>query len=149
MMTKLRIYRCATIVLAAAVLFLSLRQYGGGAHYRALESDFDRTAHLLDTLLGDILARYAVCPDTTAEEHLHDSCLREGIFARIDSLEESCSALLHAMAAACPRRSAPRLAACIVRHMELCAKANAAEMPFLYRMQRYLRAAPPLDLRTR
>lgn len=149
MMTELRIYRCACIVLAAAVLFLSLRECGGGAHYRALESDFDRTAHLLGTLLDDILAHYADCPDTKTEVRLHDRYLRDGTFARVDSLDDRCSELLHAMAAACPHRFVPRLAERTGRHLELCAKANAAEMPYLYRMDRYLRVDPRLDLRPR
>lgn len=106
---------------------------GDRNRYRDAALDFDLTAEELEERLNEIIGCYGGCDSVHTVDRAHARYLCDGTFDRIDALDERLRTCLNDLYDSCPRALIPQLAERIHRYLELCAKANAAEIPFIYK----------------
>lgn len=103
-----------------------------GPRFAAAEEAFRRTAQLQSRQLGEVLGSYAGA-DPARIGTLHAGYLRDGTFARLDSLDGVLLRHLEVMQLSCTRRNVSRLVACLKLHFRLSRRLTDAEIPFDYR----------------
>lgn len=116
-------------VLAAALLLAGCSRR---SRFAAAERAFHDAAACQSALLDSLLGSYAGA-DAALLGSLHAGYLRDGTFARLDSLDEALAGHLAHMQAACTCRDVPRLVVCLTLHFRLSRRLTDAEIPFVYR----------------
>lgn len=116
-------------VLAAVLLLAGCSRW---SRFAAAERAFHDAAACQSALLDSLLGTYAGA-DAALLGRLHAGYLRDGTFARLDSLDAVLVHHLERMQAACTRREVPRLVVCLTLHFRLSRRLTDAEIPFVYR----------------